>query len=459
MSIPDETINEVISATDLADIVSETVELTRKGSDLFGRCPFHDDRTPSFCVTPGKGLYRCFGCGESGNVVRFVMKRDGLTFPDAIKHLASRAGITIAPTPWRRITHPRMPQKIHQKAVPWQPEAPEPLPPALWSEKAERFVDWANRQLLENAEWLEWLSKRGLREETVREHRLGLNTGDSKSGKDLWRPRKSWGLETVLKSNGREKALWLPRGIVIPCLAEGRVARIRIRRSEGNEPRYYVVPGSSMRLMNFKTSTRVWVVVESDLDGLLVFQEAGDMVNVLVLGSNLTRPDQVVHGQLKNAALILYALDYDAGGRKAKAFWDANYPQAEHWPVPAGKDPGEAYAAGDDIREWVKVGIPSHLRTSGATAKVKGQARAAIQAEIEAPAAVRLLSDLLRKYPVKIRKTPDRTTIAEPPKWAVRNPVISKKISDLVFLNDDVFEWLTAHAAEVITGGNILLLR
>ena len=93
--ITDEDKERVRQATDVLALVGETVELRQQGSTYWGRCPFHPDKNPSFHVDPQTGLWKCFGCGESGDIFAYVMKREGLEFPDAIRYLADRAGIEL----------------------------------------------------------------------------------------------------------------------------------------------------------------------------------------------------------------------------------------------------------------------------------------------------------------------------------------------------------------------------
>ena len=93
--IPEEAVAEVLLRADLVEVVGETVKLTRSGKDWKGRCPFHDDRTPSFYVVPDKGFYKCFGCGASGNVFSFLMKQGGLDFPDAVRTLGAKYGVEL----------------------------------------------------------------------------------------------------------------------------------------------------------------------------------------------------------------------------------------------------------------------------------------------------------------------------------------------------------------------------
>ncbi len=91
----DELIEEVRSRNDIVDVISQYVRLTKKGSTYFGLCPFHSEKTGSFSVSPGKQMYYCFGCGAGGNVYTFLQNYENLTFPEAVKHLADRAGVTL----------------------------------------------------------------------------------------------------------------------------------------------------------------------------------------------------------------------------------------------------------------------------------------------------------------------------------------------------------------------------
>ncbi|NJD20714.1 MAG: DNA primase [Gemmatimonadetes bacterium] len=93
--IPDDVVDEVRARADIVDIIGELVPLKKFGKEYKARCPFHEERTPSFCVVPDKGFYKCFGCGKSGDVFSFVMERLGLDFVEAVKHVAARAGVEV----------------------------------------------------------------------------------------------------------------------------------------------------------------------------------------------------------------------------------------------------------------------------------------------------------------------------------------------------------------------------
>ena len=96
--IPEETIRAIENAADIIEVVSESVVLKKAGKNYVGLCPFHSEKTPSFTVNPDKQIFHCFGCGVGGNIFNFLMKQDGMSFPDAARMLARRCGIDI-PTP------------------------------------------------------------------------------------------------------------------------------------------------------------------------------------------------------------------------------------------------------------------------------------------------------------------------------------------------------------------------
>ena len=95
ISIPDNIIDEIRDRTDIVAVISEHVVLKKSGKNFKGLCPFHSEKTPSFSVSPEKRIYHCFGCGTGGNVFKFLMEIQNISFPDAIKHLAERTGIPL----------------------------------------------------------------------------------------------------------------------------------------------------------------------------------------------------------------------------------------------------------------------------------------------------------------------------------------------------------------------------
>ena len=95
MYYPEELIEEIRMKNDIVSVISGYVRMQKKGSSYFGLCPFHNEKSPSFSVSPTKQMYYCFGCGAGGNVITFVMEYENATFQEAVKMLADRAGINL----------------------------------------------------------------------------------------------------------------------------------------------------------------------------------------------------------------------------------------------------------------------------------------------------------------------------------------------------------------------------
>lgn len=95
MYYPDELVEEIRAKNDIVDVISGYVRLKKQGSNYFGLCPFHNEKSPSFSVSQNKQMYHCFGCGAGGNVFTFIMEYENYTFPEAIKYLAQKAGVSL----------------------------------------------------------------------------------------------------------------------------------------------------------------------------------------------------------------------------------------------------------------------------------------------------------------------------------------------------------------------------
>ncbi|MBO7480525.1 MAG: DNA primase [Bacteroidales bacterium] len=89
------TIDRIMDAADIVEVVQDFVSLKKRGGNYFGCCPFHNEKTPSFIVSPAKGIFKCFGCGEAGNVATFVMKHEQMSYPEALKYIARKYGIEV----------------------------------------------------------------------------------------------------------------------------------------------------------------------------------------------------------------------------------------------------------------------------------------------------------------------------------------------------------------------------
>ena len=96
--IPPEVVDQIKLAADITEVVGGFVTLKRRGQNLWAPCPFHDEKTASFSVAPTKGFFKCFGCQKSGSVVDFVMEIEKVSYPEALRWLAKRYGISIPDT-------------------------------------------------------------------------------------------------------------------------------------------------------------------------------------------------------------------------------------------------------------------------------------------------------------------------------------------------------------------------
>ena len=93
--IPKETIDTIFETARIEEVVRDFVTLKKRGANMLGNCPFHDEKTPSFTVSPTKNIYKCFGCGKGGHAVNFVMEIDQLSYPEALKYIAKKYNIEV----------------------------------------------------------------------------------------------------------------------------------------------------------------------------------------------------------------------------------------------------------------------------------------------------------------------------------------------------------------------------
>ena len=93
--IPQETINRILDSVQIADVIGDFITLKRNGANYKACCPFHNEKTPSFSVSPSKGLYKCFGCGKAGSAVTFLMDYEHISYTEALKYLAKKYNIDI----------------------------------------------------------------------------------------------------------------------------------------------------------------------------------------------------------------------------------------------------------------------------------------------------------------------------------------------------------------------------
>ena len=143
---------EIKRRLDITEVVSAYLPLKQSGRNLKAPCPFHQEKTASFMVSPEKGIFHCFGCGEGGDIFTFVMKMDGLDFREALEKLARQAGVELQATPAAGAN-----KKIRERLL----------------EAHEMAAKYYHQSLIKNPKVVDYLKARGLKRETIKEFRLG----------------------------------------------------------------------------------------------------------------------------------------------------------------------------------------------------------------------------------------------------------------------------------------------
>jgi hypothetical protein len=356
--------------------------MRKVGSEWHGPCPAcgtsqgDPAKSDRFTVKPD-GRFFCRTCTpDGGDAIEFLRKFDGLTCPEAHAALGKDCTSTTCPViekcskgqgKERRNKEDKRAPKIAKQGPEWQPQGAV-APPDQWQANARKLVDWSHHRLLKEQDVLSYLEKRGIDLKTVKKHQLGWWP------ETKFRPLSEWGLpEEKNPKTGRSRRVWIPRGIIIPTVHGGSVQRIRVRRHREDladgRGKYIAIKGSGDEVSIIGAGRKAYVIVESDLDGLLIDRIAGDIVGCIPLTSCSVKPRTSAHTLLKESLAILVALDFEPrqneqtgryenpGGQSAQ-WWLTNFDQAQRWPVPAGKDPGEAYEQGTDLREWILAGLP-----------------------------------------------------------------------------------------------------
>ena len=191
MKISEEVIERIKQENDIVDIISESVRLKRSGRNFFGLCPFHNDKNPSFSVSQEKQIYKCFSCGEAGNVVTFVMKQKNLQYVEALKYLAEKANIPLD------LKEGRVDSSVNRKKD------------ILYKVNVEtgRFFF---KNLTENNVAKEYFSNRGIKNSTIRKFGLGY-AKDEWSSLIYYLRKKGFKEETLLEAGLVSKS---PKGKV-----------------------------------------------------------------------------------------------------------------------------------------------------------------------------------------------------------------------------------------------------
>ena len=313
MYYPEEVIEEVRTRNDIVDIVSQYVNLKKKGANYFGLCPFHNEKSPSFSVSPGKQMYYCFGCGAGGNVITFVMEYENYTFVEAVKMLADRAGIAL-------------PEVEYSKEARAQADLKNTL--LEINRLAANFFYYQLKQPSGKVGYDYFKEKRRLTDDTIRHFGLGYS---SKVPDDLYRYMRSKGYnDDILKETGlffidergaRDK-FW--NRVMFPILdVNNRVIGFGGRVMGDGEPKYLNSPETkifdksrNLYGLNFARSTKKpqLLLCEGYMD-VIALHQAGFDNAVASLGTALTSG----HANLLKRYTKNVYLTYDSDGAGVKA--------------------------------------------------------------------------------------------------------------------------------------------
>jgi DNA primase len=314
------------------------------GDEYHSACPSCGG-TDRFYIQPNKQMAKCLGvyccrqCGIHGDTIQFARQFLNYSFQEA----AQIAGANI--TERSILTYPA--SAYASRLVTLKSPSKE------WIIRATDFVDQAHKCLLYKQDILEYLAHRGLPLDAVERYKLGW------SDNDQFFSRVSWGLTELLGPAGKPRALWIPRGLVIPVSEQdGKVIRLKVRRCdwhEGDElPKYVAISGSMNGLSIIgSTACTTMVVVESELDAYAVDFAAHDLVCTIAVGSNIKNPDNVTDRLARSVKHLIICHDNDGAGIKMLNKWQRLYPHAIGYPTPIGKDIGEAIQNGFNVREWL----------------------------------------------------------------------------------------------------------
>jgi DNA primase len=359
----DSILNEVRDAANIVSVISEYVALKKRGRNYLARCPFHNEKTPSFSVNEEKQIFMCFGCGLGGDVFRFIMQAEHLSFPEAVKFLAERRGIRLPEPSAVSVPAPGSSAEILRKVM---------------AEAAAMY----HRTLLEAKEAqpaLKYLQGRGVTRETIDLFQLGYSPP---GGEVLLQSLKSKGhtVEAIeecglaRRSENGDRLYDAFRGrIMFPIMdIQGRAIAFGARAMDDRPPKYLNSPetrlynksrqlyGLSSSKEAIKSQDRA-ILVEGYMDFIIPFQYGVQNV-VASLGTSLTTQQVDLLGRYTREVVVSY--DPDSAGvaatqRSLELFLEGDF-RVKVLRLPAGQDPDVfvRQAGADDYQKRARESVP-----------------------------------------------------------------------------------------------------
>ena len=313
MRYSDDIIEEVRSRNNIVDVVSEYVRLQKKGSSYFGLCPFHNEKSPSFSVSPGKQMFYCFGCGVGGNVFTFLMEYENASFPEVLEKLADRAGIELPKQEYSREAKQEADKKSALLAI----------------NKAAAQYYYYQLRTERGQQAMAYLTGRQLSAQTMQKFGLGYA---GRYSSDLYRYLKSKnysdellkisGLFNVDEKHGMTDKFW--NRVIFPIMdVNNRVIGFGGRVMGDAKPKYLNSPETmifdksrNLYGLNIARSSRKknLIICEGYMD-VISMHQAGFTNAVASLGTALTSQQCSLLKRFTNEVLVIY--DSDGAGVKA----------------------------------------------------------------------------------------------------------------------------------------------
>ena len=312
MYYPEEIIEEVRMKNDIVDVISGYVKLQKKGSSYFGLCPFHNEKSPSFSVSPGKQMYYCFGCGAGGNVITFLMEYESYSFPEAVSALADRAGVTLPKIEYSKEARAKADLRASLLEI---------------NKLAANYFYYQLKHQQGTAGY-RYLAGRGLSDDTIRHFGLGFA---NKTSDDLYRFLKSKGYQddllkqtglVTIEERGAHDKFW--NRVMFPILdVNNRVIGFGGRVMGDGEPKYLNSPETkvfdksrNLYGLNFaRTSREKYILVCEGYMDVIAMHQAGFTNAVASLGTAFTSQHAMLLKRYTDQVILTY--DSDGAGVKA----------------------------------------------------------------------------------------------------------------------------------------------
>lgn len=311
MPFPPAFLDELAARNPIEEVVGQYVNLKRSGSNLFGLCPFHGEKTPSFSVAPDKGIYYCFGCHKGGGVINFEMEIEGLSYPDAVRALAQRVGMEV-PDDGEYQSRYRKQERL------W----------ALSKEAARFFVSQLYAPA--GAEGLRYAQSRGMSKRTLTRFGIGFAPSNGNAFRNAMRDKgytdeemKEAGLVAVSQKNG-DLYVWFRNRLMFPIIdIRGNVIGFGGRVMDDSKPKYLNSPETTifnkrknLFAMNAAKKSKLGylILVEGYMDAIALHQYGFDCA-VASLGTSLTEEHATLLSRYTEQVVLIY--DGDEAGQNA----------------------------------------------------------------------------------------------------------------------------------------------